>query len=233
MEAIILAGGLGTRLQSVVSDVPKSMAVINGRPFLEYQLDYLIGQGTMRAVLSVGYKHECIMNHFGYAYKSLEIDYAIEHEPLGTGGGIRLSFWKIDGPRALILNGDSMFRFDFREMMDFHLKKRAAVTIALRKLKDTLRYGRVSMGRTRRINGFSEKDPDGAPGFINGGIYILEKKMLMEPEFRGKFSIEKDFFSHYYPTLKMFGFEAQGYFLDIGIPEDYKKAQDEFTTFVD
>ena len=126
-----------------------------------------------------------------------------------------------------------MFRFDFREMMDFHLKKRAAVTIALRKLKDTSRYGRVSMGRTRRINGFLEKDPDSTPGFINGGIYILEKKMLMEPEFRGKFSIEKDFFAHYYPTLKMFGFETQGYFLDIGIPEDYKKAQDEFTTFVD
>lgn len=233
MEAIILAGGFGTRLQPVVSNVPKSMAVIRDRPFLEYQLDYLIGQGTTKAVLSVGYKHEIIMNHFGSRYKSLEIEYAIENEPMGTGGGIRLSFWKIDGTRALILNGDSMFRFNFREMMDFHLKKRAEVTLALRKLKDTSRYGRVSMGRTGRIKGFSEKEPGQGPGFINGGIYIMEKKTLMEPEFRGKFSIEKDFFGSRYTTLKMYGFEAQGYFLDIGIPDDFKKAQDEFTTFID
>lgn len=233
MEAIILAGGFGTRLQPVVSHVPKSMAVINGRPFLEYQLDYLIAQGAAKAVLSVGYKHDIIINHFGNLYKSLELDYAIENEPMGTGGGIRLSFWKIDGPRALILNGDSMFRFDFREMMDFHLKKRAEVTLALRKLKDTSRYGRVSMGRTGRINGFSEKEKGQGPGFINGGVYIMEKYTLMEPEFRGKFSIEKDFFGSRYPMLKMFGFEAQGYFLDIGVPEDYKNAQHDFATFND
>ena len=231
MEAIILAGGFGTRLQKMVSDVPKSMAPVNKRPFLEYLFDYLVSQGVTKAVLSVGYKHEIISAHFGEQYKSLEIGYAVEPEPLGTGGGIRLSMWKIAEPRALVLNGDSLFRVDLEAMMDFHLKKHADATLALRKLDETGRYGRVSLNRTRRITGFSEKDELAGPGYINGGIYIIEKLFLMEPEFRGRFSIEKDCFEQYYPHSKMYGFPAGGYFLDIGIPADYKKAQHDFAGF--
>ncbi|MEI6883976.1 MAG: nucleotidyltransferase family protein [Bacteroidota bacterium] len=233
MEAIILAGGFGTRLQKVVSDVPKSMALINGRPFLEYLLDYLIGQGIQRAVLSVGYKREIISSHFGNRYRTIELDYAIEEEPMGTGGGIRFSFWRINGDRAVVMNGDSIFRMDIPALLHSHLIKKAQASLALRKLANTGRYGRVTLNRQRRITGFEEKNENAGPGLINAGVYILEKTFLMEPHFRGKFSIEKDCFEKYYSTARMFGFPADSYFLDIGIPEDYKKAQHEFAGFKD
>jgi D-glycero-alpha-D-manno-heptose 1-phosphate guanylyltransferase len=233
MEAIVLAGGFGTRLQQVVNDVPKSMALINKRPFLEYLFDYLINQGVTKVVLSVGYKHEIISGHFSNLYKSLAIDYAVETEPLGTGGGIRLALWKIEGQRALVMNGDSLFRLDYRALMEYHLKKKADATLALRKLDDTGRFGRVTLNRVKRITGFEEKGLSAGPGFINGGIYVIEKLFLMEPEFRGRFSIEKDCYEKYYPYSKFFGFPASGYFLDIGIPDDYLKAQHEFAAFKD
>ncbi|MCK9220430.1 MAG: nucleotidyltransferase family protein [Bacteroidales bacterium] len=231
MEAIILAGGLGTRLRTVVSDLPKSMALVNNRPFLEYLLDYLISQKISSVVISVGYKREIIMNHFKDRYKSLEISYAIEEEPLGTGGGIRLSLWKIKGARAFVLNGDSMFKVDYGAMMEQHLKRQADVTLALRKLDNTGRYGSVTLNRNKRIVGFTEKSEFPGPGFINGGVYILEKIVLMEPGFRGKFSIEQDYFEKYYLKSKMYGFPVSGYFLDIGIPEDFQNAQHDFAGF--
>jgi len=233
LEAIILAGGFGTRLQTVVSEVPKSMALINNRPFLEYLFDYLITQGVTRAVLSVGYKHEIIKDHFKDSYRSLPIEYAVEEEPLGTGGGIRLAFWRIRDKRAVILSGDSIFRTDIRALEKAHLLKKADVTLALRKLDNTGRYGRVTLNRQRRITGFEEKNEGGGQGLINAGVYLMEKLFLMEPQFRGRFSIEKDCFENFYDTSRMFGFPATGYFLDIGIPLDYHKAQDEFKGFKD
>ncbi|MBN1199644.1 MAG: nucleotidyltransferase family protein [Bacteroidales bacterium] len=233
MEAIILAGGLGTRLQKVLRDQPKSMALINGRPFLEYLLDYLKWAGVRHAVLSVGYKRETIMNHFGPTYRNMRIDFAEEAEPMGTGGGIRLAFWKIDGMRAFAMNGDSMFRVDLEKMTEAHTKKKADVTIALRELPETGRYGRVSMNRLRRIDGFEEKQPEAGRGYINGGIYLIEKMFLMEPEFRGRFSIEKDCFENHFKTSRMFGFPSKEYFIDIGIPETYRQAQDDFKRFND
>jgi D-glycero-alpha-D-manno-heptose 1-phosphate guanylyltransferase len=209
------------------------MALVNQRPFLEYLFDYLISQGVKKAVLSVGYKHEIISSHFGDRYKSLAIQYSVETEPLGTGGGIRLALWKIDGLRALAMNGDSLFKMDYQALMEFHLKKKADATLALRKLSDTSRYGRVSVNRSRRITGFEEKGLSTVPGYINGGVYIIEKFFLMEPEFRGRFSIEKECFARLYPEANLYGFPAEGYFLDIGIPEDYSKAQHEFEAFKD
>ena len=231
MEAIVLAGGFGTRLQKVVNDVPKSMALINKRPFLEYLFDDLISQEVTRVVLAVGYKHEHISDHFGDHYKSLEILYSVENEPLGTGGGIRLALWKVEGLRALVLNGDSLFRFNYRALMDYHLKKKADATLALRKLDETGRFGRVTTNRARRIIGFEEKGQSEGPGFINGGVYVIEKYFLFEPEFRGRFSIEKDCYENYYEQARFYGFPTEGYFLDIGIPEDYLKAQHEFASF--
>jgi D-glycero-alpha-D-manno-heptose 1-phosphate guanylyltransferase len=177
--------------------------------------------------------HEHISGHFGDRYQSLDIAYSVENEPLGTGGGIRLALWKINGLRALVMNGDSLFRFGYRELMDFHLKKKADASIALRKLNDTARYGRVTLNRARRINGFEEKGEASGPGFINGGVYVIEKYFLMEPGFRGRFSIEKDCFEHCFATSKLYGFPTGGYFIDIGVPEDYLKAQHDFTGFED
>ncbi|HNY03288.1 MAG TPA: nucleotidyltransferase family protein [Bacteroidales bacterium] len=231
MEAIVLAGGFGTRIRHVIGDIPKPMAPVNGRPFLEYLLDELIDGGVTRAILSVGFRSEAIIGHFGERYRDLPLDYAVETEPLGTGGGIRLALWKASELRALVINGDSLFRIDFRAMMDLHLKKKADATLALRKMSDTGRYGRVMMNRNRRITGFEEKRADAGPGYINGGVYIVEKYFLMEPDFRGKFSMEKDCFERLYPEAAFFGFPSEGYFVDIGIPEDYQKAQDDFRSF--
>jgi D-glycero-alpha-D-manno-heptose 1-phosphate guanylyltransferase len=232
LEAIVLAGGFGTRLQGIVKDVPKSMALVNKRPFLEYLFDYLIAQGISRAVLSVGYTHEIIVNHFDGHYKSLNIDYAIETEPLGTGGGIRNALWKIEGKQAFAMNGDTIFKIDYQRMLDFHLKKKADATLALFKTKDTARFGLVNVDRTRRIKGFTEKSATAPPqGLINGGVYLIEKLFLMEPEFRGRFSIEKDCFERYSGHLRFYGFVSDGYFHDIGVPDDYQKAQDDFAAF--
>jgi len=231
LEAIILAGGFGTRLQPVILDVPKSMALINNRPFLEYQLDYLITQGVHKAVLSVGYQRDVIIEHFRNRYRSLEIDYAVEEEPLGTGGGVRLSFWKIKSNWAFVLNGDSIFHLDLRSFLEKHRKKKADITIALRRLEQTGRFGQVTLNRNHRISGFSEKNSTAGPGFINGGVYVINKTFLMEPFFRGKFSIAKDCFERFYPTARFFGFPSDGYFIDIGIPEDFNKAQHDFKRF--
>lgn len=209
------------------------MAIINGRPFLEYLLDFLKLSGITHTVLSVGYKRDVIMNHFGSIYRNIRIDYAEEEEPMGTGGGIRLALWKIDGMKAFALNGDSMFRVDLTRMMEVHTRKKADVTIALRELPETGRYGRVVMNRSRRIEGFEEKRPNAGGGYINGGIYLIEKMFLMEPEFRGRFSIEKDCFEKFFGRSRMFGFPSKDYFIDIGIPETYKHAQDDFKRFND
>jgi D-glycero-alpha-D-manno-heptose 1-phosphate guanylyltransferase len=232
MEAIILAGGFGTRLQEVLNDLPKSMALVNGRPFMEYLLDFLKTSGITHVVLSVGYKRDTIINHFGSAYRDVRIDYAIEEVPMGTGGGIRMAMWKVDGMRTFAMNGDSLFRVDLNNM-EAHMQKEAEITIALRELQETGRYGRVTMDKSCRIDGFKEKQNDAGHGYINGGVYIIEKLFLLYPEFRGKFSIEKDCFERDYTTSRMFGFPSDGYFLDIGIPETYKQAQDEFKRFDD
>ena len=233
MEAIVLAGGFGTRLQSVVNDVPKSMALVNKRPFLEYLFDYLISYEIQKVILSVGYKHEIIINHFANQYKSITIDYAIENEPLGTGGGIRLAMWKIDGPRALVMNGDTIFKVNYHDLMAFHLKKKSDVTLALFQTNDTVRFGHVKLNNTTRIIGFDEKTKQNQPGMINGGVYIIEKNFLMDSRFRGKFSIEKDCFERFYDSAHFYGYISDGYFHDIGIPDDYQKAQDDFAAFED
>jgi D-glycero-alpha-D-manno-heptose 1-phosphate guanylyltransferase len=233
MEAIILAGGLGTRLKTLVSDVPKSMALVNDRPFLEYLLNYLSGQGIRKVVLSVGYMNEPIKAHFKDHFKNIQITYAIENEPLGTGGGILNAMHQVEDSMAFVLNGDSMFRVDLHAMQTLHESTDAGVTLALRWLEETQRFGSVLLDHTRRITGFREKGADSGEGYINGGIYLINKDFFSAYEFPSKFSIEKDCFEKFYSDSRMFGYPSRGYFLDIGIPEDYMKAQDEFKAFED
>jgi len=233
LEAIILAGGFGTRLQQVVSDIPKSMAQVNGRPFIEYLLNYLRGQGITKFILSVGYKKEMIEVYLGNNFKNIPIDYAIENEPLGTGGGIKNAFKLIEGNSAFVLNGDSMFRLDMKALGQLHTGAKAEITIALRFLEDTERYGSVKINDEKRITGFSEKGSESGPGYINGGIYLINRSYLFTQEFPEKFSIEKDCFESRFLKSRFFGFPSRGYFLDIGIPEDFYKAQHEFRPFED
>jgi D-glycero-alpha-D-manno-heptose 1-phosphate guanylyltransferase len=227
-EAIVLAGGFGTRLQKVVNEVPKSMAPVGGRPFLEYLFDFLIARGITSAVLSTGYKSSVIHSHFKDKYKGLSLAYAVENEPLGTGGGIKNAFHKVIGEEAFVFNGDSLFIADLNGMALLHKKENATATLALRFLQDTARYGTVKLDAIHRIRGFHEKQAGSGAGYINAGVYILNKAFITGTLFNDRFSLERDCFEKYYREMLMLGFPCEGYFLDIGIPEDYKRAQDEF-----
>jgi D-glycero-alpha-D-manno-heptose 1-phosphate guanylyltransferase len=230
-EAIILAGGFGTRLKEVVSDVPKVMAPVNGRPFLEYILDYLEKNIFTHVVLSVGYKHEIIREHFKDKYKSINIDYAIEEEPLGTGGAIQLAFQKINGFRAMVFNGDTMFRVDMDKIVNFHFSKSASFSVVLREVENVERYGAVEINIDNKIIGFSEKGKKTGTGMINGGVYVIDKRFFEVVDFPGKFSIEKDGFEKLFESYPFYGILCKQYFIDIGVPDDYKRAQDEFKEF--
>jgi D-glycero-alpha-D-manno-heptose 1-phosphate guanylyltransferase len=233
LEAIILAGGFGTRLQKVVNDLPKSMALVNDKPFLEYLLNFLTGQGIDKVILSVGYKREIIREYFKDRYRQMAISYAVEEEPLGTGGGILNAMEMVEGKFAFAMNGDSMFRIDLNAMQQLHERSCADLTMALRFLDDTSRFGTVRIDGHKRVTGFYEKMTGSEAGYINGGVYLINKDFLTSSAFGKKFSIEKDCFEKCFRESGIYGYPAKGYFLDIGIPEDYMTAQDEFKRFDD
>lgn len=230
-EAIILAGGFGTRLSSVVNDVPKSMAPINGRPFLDYQLDYLDVFSVRKVIISIGYLHEKIMEHYGNQYKNIEIDYAIETEPLGTGGGLKKAMAMAEGPLVIGMNGDTFFEIDFMKFLHIHRGKESKFSMVLRELEDVSRYGSVERDGDRRITGFFEKNQKSGKGLINGGIYIINKRFFDSQKLPDKFSLEKDFLEKIYKKEKIYGILCRQYFIDIGVPEDYAKAQEDFKDF--
>lgn len=229
MECIVLAGGLGTRLQSVVADVPKCMAPVNGMPFLHYIFSYLQEQGCTRLILSLGYKHEVVLNWLATQSPSFEVDYVIEEEPLGTGGGIQLALSKAQTNNVAILNGDTMFRVDLQNMMQFHNEKNAATTLALKPMQQFDRYGVVGINEHQCITAFKEKQHY-KEGLINGGVYIINKAALASKELPRKHSFEKDYFERYVAEANMYGFVSNEYFIDIGIPSDFEKAQQDFKT---
>ena len=174
-EAIILAGGFGTRLKSVVADRPKALAPVNGRPFLEYLLDHLIGGGIECFVFSVGYRARMIEAHFGDRYRNRPIRYALETEPLGTGGGIANALPLTEGASVLVVNGDSLFLTDLDAQRALHLRTAALATLSLRPMKNFSRYGRVEIDGEDRITAFREKETV-AEGLINGGVYLLRRR---------------------------------------------------------
>jgi len=223
-EAIVLAGGLGTRLQSVLPDIPKCMATIHGRPFLTYIFDYLISEGIHKVILSVGYRKDHIINYFNNSYRSLKIEYSIETEPLGTGGAIKLASGYSIENEIFILNGDTIFTPRLFEMEEMHLNSFADTTIAVKHLAETARYGLIISDESGRVTEFKEKDPTAESGWINGGIYLINKKIFIKTP-QNKFSIEHDIFRSSCSSLYLQAYKTEAFFLDIGIPEDYFKAQ--------
>jgi D-glycero-alpha-D-manno-heptose 1-phosphate guanylyltransferase len=227
-EAIILAGGFGTRLQKILGEIPKSMAPVAGRPFLEYLLDYLILNGANKFVLSVGYRSEVIIEHFGSAYRGVEIDYAVEEEPLGTGGGIKLALGKCHDDHVLALNGDTLFLADLKDFYSKHLSYHPKISIALREVEDISRYGSVRINDDFILTAFGEKSAQRFEGLINAGIYCISREWFMANSLSGAFSLETDCLAKWYKQGILAGFLYNAYFLDIGIPEDYQRAQHEF-----
>ena len=231
-EAIILAGGLGTRLKEVIDDVPKSMAPINGRPFLEYQLDLLDRWGLKKVILSVGFQKEIIQLHFGDEYKSLKLVYAVEEEPLGTGGAIMNALPHVEGYAVFIFNGDTYFDVNLQRLDDFRKIKEADLCLAVRFEIDPARFGMLEFDNNNRITRFYEKSEGPEEGYINGGVYVVRKEYLRRFGLPEKFSFEKDFLQQYYHTEAFYGMRCFSYFRDIGIPEDYQKAIDEFKRLI-
>jgi len=231
MEAVILVGGLGTRLRKAISDLPKAMAPVNGRPFLEYQLAYLKNNGITRVILAVGYKKDYIISHFGNKFLQMDIAYAEEDQPLGTGGAIMNAIHNVSEEQFYILNGDTIFDINLKKLQEVHQAKNADLTIALRKVHDTSRYGAVAMGEDGRVKGFLEKGEAEGEGLINGGIYFGTRDFFDKIALKGKFSFEKEILELKYNKYLFYGVAFDDYFLDIGIPEDYNRAQNEFKRF--
>lgn len=227
-EAIVLAGGFGTRLQSVVNDVPKPMAPIKGKPFLTYLLDYLKEFDFTHIILSVGYLHEKIESYFGNSYNEMKISYAYEDAPLGTGGGILNALQKCHTENVVVLNGDTLFRVDFRCLERLYMQHKTNFSVVLRMVENTSRYGSVSIDDNGKIVGFVEKQSSFGKGTINGGIYMLNKSLFTGFSVGQKFSFEKDIMERMYSEQEFYAYVSDGYFIDIGIPEDYQRAQREF-----
>lgn len=217
MEAIVLAGGLGTRLRSVVKDTPKCMAPIAGEPFLSYVLEWLGRYDISRVILSVGYLKDDVVSWVSSRSFPFDVDYAVEKEPLGTGGAVKYALSMCRGRRVVVVNGDTFFPVDL-DAMPFD----SPLTLALKPMKDFDRYGAVELAADGSISAFHEKAPV-AEGLINGGVYTLNALDLSS--FPDKFSFEKDVLEPFSAMGKVRGWITDRYFLDIGIPDDYSLAQ--------
>lgn len=219
----MLAGGPGTRLRSVLPDLPKPMAPIQGRPFLTYLLDNLIAQGIRRVVLSVGYQRERIQDFFHNGYGRLAIDYAIEGQPLGTGGAIALALPLLHGPESFVLNGDTYLELDFRAMSAaYRSYGDGHIMMAVHHVPDATRYGRVEVVNNR-VQGFS---PGSAgAGTINAGVYLMPRGLFDGHSLPASFSFEQDFLLPNVRALTPRAFSCNGIFVDIGVPEGYAEAQ--------
>lgn len=222
MEAIILAGGFGTRLRSVVNDLPKPMVSLDGKPFLAYLFAYLKARSVDRFVIASGYKHEIIERYFDSCFENIPLLYSVEEQPLGTGGAIRKALTMCAAEHVIVVNGDTFFPVDLPAMMRQHVTSGAAVTIALRSMTNFDRYGTVTV-EGDRIVAFHDKKPCSS-GYINGGTYIVRRSLFQGLDFPSRFSFEADFLAEFSQRFIMTGFMSNGYFIDIGVPEDYETA---------
>lgn len=225
MNAIILAGGLGTRLRSEVKDIPKPMASIGDKPFLEILMKRLSDRGFRKIIFCTGYKSEAISKHFSNNYEKIEISYSNEKKQMGTGGAIKLALDQIDKKEHIfIFNGDTFFDIDYLELKNFHINNNFSLTIALKEMYKFDRYGSVGIDSNFRITSFNEKKFT-KKGFINSGIYVTEYETLKKLPNEEIFSFENDFLNKVYSEYNFGGYISSGFFIDIGIPEDYLKAR--------
>lgn len=224
MDAIVLAGGFGTRLRSVVPDLPKPMAVVAGRPFLEILLTWLARKGFTRVVLSLGYKADTIVDHFGPSYAGMELVYEIETTPLGTGGAIRQASRHCTGSHYFVFNGDSYLDLDV-SLVEAWWQQHHAPIIVARAVPDTSRYGRLEINDDH-VTAFTGQGTPG-PGFINGGCYVFNIDELSDWPLGQAFSVEADYFPDQVKRSRFDVFLVHGRFIDIGVPEDYRRAQTE------
>ena len=225
--AVILAGGLGTRLRSVVGDRPKVLAETFGRPFLSHLLDQLKSAGIRTAVLCTGYLGAQVQAAFGNRYGNLAFQYSQESRPLGTGGALRSVLSLCGSDPILVLNGDSFLDVDFDGLWNYHHAHAARATLALVRLSDTRRFGRVTFAEEGHVLAFQEKGARHGPGWINAGIYLLSRRLLSTIPLARPISLERESFPAWIGA-GLYGYPCQGRFLDIGTPESYAAANEFF-----
>ncbi len=223
MDAVILCGGKGTRLQSVVSDRPKPMAPLHDKPFLELLVDYAAGFGVRRFILCAGYMAETIEEHFSGGRPGLEILVSREPQPLDTAGAVKNAEGLIKTPQLLVMNGDSICRLDLRAFMESHFTRRARASVAVAKVADSGSFGSVALDAASRITSFREKSAAGA-GYVNAGIYVLERADLAAVPPGVKYSMERDLLPSLISKGGVYGYETGCRLFDIGTPEGYRAA---------
>lgn len=229
IPVFVLVGGFGTRLHSVFCSGPKSMAPIAGKPFLYYLLRTLQYAGFRRVVLCVGYKHERIEEWAGDGSElGLRIAFSVEDQPLGTGGALRLAVerYRIKGT-LLAMNGDSLVQLDFFQMLCAHIAHGAVATVGLARVDSTFRYGRVDIDEAGRIRAFAEKSGESSPGLINSGVYVFQSEVFAEIPAERAVSLERQVLPGLISGRRLFSFSTQGQFIDIGVPEEFARAQTE------
>ena len=227
ITTVILAGGLGTRLRSVLSDRPKMLAEVLGRPFLTYLLDQLSSAGARKVILCIGYMGDSVQKVYGDVYKSLHLLYSQEDEPLGTGGALRLALPLIESEHVLVMNGDSYIHADLSYYVDWFFQIDRKASLLLVKVPDTSRYGMVKVEKDESISIFEEKEKAKGARWINAGVYLMKTSLLKSIPVGKSFSLEREFF----PSLVgkgLFGRQCKGKFIDIGTPESYVNAENFF-----
>lgn len=230
-ECIILAGGLGSRLGDIATNIPKCMVEVAGKPFLSYLFSYLEREKFEHIILSLGHQADIVLNWINSYSETFpfELSYVIEENPLGTGGAMKNALSKSKSDTLFIINGDTMFTMSTDNLKRLHAKKSADISLALKPMKDFDRYGYVTIDESERIVKFHEKSPQNE-GLINGGIYILEKSVLSNMT-EEVFSFEKDILEKRTTDLSLYGYTEDAYFMDIGTPDDYRKANIDFLNF--
>ena len=224
--AIILAGGLGTRLKSAVPDLPKCMAPVAGKPFIAYVIDHLQQQGITRFIFALGHLNEAFHEYLSEILPAGNYQLSIEQEPLGTGGAIKQACDLLSEKNVLVANGDTLFKINLDMLAAFHQSQSSHCTLSLKPMKQFSRYGVVELHPDQRIRDFKEKQFY-EEGYINGGVYALNAEQFSKEGLPFKFSFEKDYLEKLYGTRRMYGVVQDAYFIDIGIPEDYERAQKE------
>lgn len=228
LSAAILAGGLGTRLRSVVNDRPKVMAMVAGRPFLTHLLDQLAEAGVQKAVLCTGYMADAIRQELGDRYQSIELAYSVEETPLGTGGALRQAYEILSEEMILVMNGDSYCQCRLADFIAGHTASKSYAGMVLARVEDVTRFGAVQLNSQSLVESFIEKGEQTGSGWINAGIYLLPKSRIQEIEPGLPVSLEHEVIPHLLVN-GLYGHQCAGSFIDIGVPEEYQRAQTFFT----
>ena len=225
LSAVILAGGAGTRLRERVPGVPKPLAPVGGRPFLAYVLDRLVAAGIRRIVLAIGHQADAVLQAFGARYADAELLYSVETTPLGTGGALLQALQRFPSAAVLALNGDTLLDLDYRALLAWYAQQPEDLALVLRAVDDTARYGRVTL-RDGRAVALAEKGASG-PGLINAGAYVVRAEVFDRFQLAGSFSLEHDLLARHCAELVPRAFVTEAYFVDIGTPEAYERAERE------